>query len=265
MEQYLALIQDNIRPGIVKPKIGDDIEFKINGNFMKELRRKLFKGIDDEDAHEHVRRVLEIADLFHFPGVTHDAVMLRVFPITLKVAALRWKNTTTKERINDFSDNVDTKKLKENIHAIKVSCKICEMTHLTKECPLKKEDEAVEQSSYSKETEFKVTLTRIHVVKMLLFGRNHSSYAVTDAVTTYFQILLEPADQEKNTFTFSYGTYAYKRMPFGHCNAPATFQRCMIAVFQDMLEIFMEVFIDDFSVFGNSFDSCLGNLEQMLI
>ncbi|GJU49674.1 ribonuclease H-like domain-containing protein [Tanacetum coccineum] len=46
---------------------------------------------DDEDAHEHVRRVLEIVDLFHFPGVTHDAVMLRVFLITLKGLALRWK------------------------------------------------------------------------------------------------------------------------------------------------------------------------------
>ncbi|GJW64881.1 integrase, catalytic region, zinc finger, CCHC-type containing protein [Tanacetum coccineum] len=44
MEQYLALIQDNIRPGIVKPEIGDDVEFEINGNFMMELRRQLFKG-----------------------------------------------------------------------------------------------------------------------------------------------------------------------------------------------------------------------------
>ncbi|GJW08812.1 reverse transcriptase domain-containing protein [Tanacetum coccineum] len=59
---------------------------------MMELRRKLFKGTDDEDAHEHVRRVLEIADLFHFPSVTHDVVMLRVFPITLKGPALRWIN-----------------------------------------------------------------------------------------------------------------------------------------------------------------------------
>ncbi|GJT20906.1 retrovirus-related pol polyprotein from transposon TNT 1-94 [Tanacetum coccineum] len=92
MEQYLALIQDNIRPGIVKPEIGDDVEFEINENFMRELRHKLFKGTDEEDAHEHIRRVLEIADLFHFPGVTHDAVMLRVFPITLTGSALRWKN-----------------------------------------------------------------------------------------------------------------------------------------------------------------------------
>ncbi|GKC33350.1 hypothetical protein Tco_1040644, partial [Tanacetum coccineum] len=92
IEQYLAWVQDDIRPGVVKPKIGNDIEFEINSNFMRELRRKLFKGTDDEDAHEHVRRVLEIADLFHFLGATHDAVMLRVFPITLKGPTLRWIN-----------------------------------------------------------------------------------------------------------------------------------------------------------------------------
>ncbi|GJU38726.1 reverse transcriptase domain-containing protein [Tanacetum coccineum] len=62
-----------------------------------------------------------------------------------------------------------------------------------------------------------------------------------------------------------YGTYAYNHMPFGLCNAPATFQRCTIAIFQDMLETFMEVFMDDYSVFGDSFDSCLANLEQILI
>ncbi|GJY31096.1 hypothetical protein Tco_0414591 [Tanacetum coccineum] len=92
IEQYLAWVQDDIRPGGVKPKIGNNIEFEINSNFMMELRRKLFKGTDDEDAHEHVRRVLKIANLFHFPGVTHDAVMLRVFPITLKGPSLRWIN-----------------------------------------------------------------------------------------------------------------------------------------------------------------------------
>ncbi|GJU62833.1 reverse transcriptase domain-containing protein [Tanacetum coccineum] len=92
MEQYLALIQDNIRPGIVKPEIDGDVKFEINGNFMRELRRKPFKGTNDEDAHEHMRRVLEIVDLFHFPGVTHDAVLFRVFSITLTGPTLRWKN-----------------------------------------------------------------------------------------------------------------------------------------------------------------------------
>nr|GEX64775.1 DUF4219 domain-containing protein/UBN2 domain-containing protein [Tanacetum cinerariifolium] len=88
IEQYLALTQDNIRPGVVKPEIGSDVEFEINSNFMRELRRKLFAGTDDEDAHEHVQRVLVIVDLFHFPSVTHDAIIFRVFPIILKGPAL---------------------------------------------------------------------------------------------------------------------------------------------------------------------------------
>ncbi|GKC75981.1 reverse transcriptase domain-containing protein [Tanacetum coccineum] len=95
MEQYISLIPDDIKPDIVKPKIGDDVEFEINANCMRELRRKLFAGTDDEDAYEHVRTVLEIVDLFYFPGVTHNAIMLSVFPITLKGRALRWKNSLT--------------------------------------------------------------------------------------------------------------------------------------------------------------------------
>ncbi|GJX59145.1 reverse transcriptase domain-containing protein [Tanacetum coccineum] len=90
-------------------------------------------------------------------------------------------------------------------------------------------------------------------------------FCFLDGFSSYFQISIEPADQEKTTFTCPYGTYAYKRMPFGLCNAPATFQRCMIAIFQDMLETSMEVFMDNFSVFRESFDSCLSNLEQMLV
>nr|GEX51146.1 reverse transcriptase domain-containing protein [Tanacetum cinerariifolium] len=58
--------------------------------------------------------------------------------------------------------------------------------------------------------------------------------------------------------------FAYHRMPFGLCNAPGTFQRCMMAIFHDMIEKTMEVFIDDFSVFGNSFQTCLSHLERML-
>ncbi|GJS10268.1 reverse transcriptase domain-containing protein [Tanacetum coccineum] len=54
-------------------------------------------------------------------------------------------------------------------------------------------------------------------------------------------------------------------MSFGLCNAPATFQRCMTAIFHDMCKDFMEVFMDDFSVFGNSFTSCLTNLSKMLV
>ncbi|GKF74252.1 reverse transcriptase domain-containing protein, partial [Tanacetum coccineum] len=53
-------------------------------------------------------------------------------------------------------------------------------------------------------------------------------------------------------------------MPFGLCNAPGTFQRCMMAIFHDMIEKTMEVFMDDFSIFGDSFSTCLAHLEKML-
>nr|GEU76758.1 reverse transcriptase domain-containing protein [Tanacetum cinerariifolium] len=89
-------------------------------------------------------------------------------------------------------------------------------------------------------------------------------YCFLDGFSGYFQISIDPKDQEKNTFTCPYGTFAYKRMPFGLCNAPETFQRCMMAIFHDMIERTMEVFMDDFFVFGNSFSTCLTNLENML-
>ncbi|GJT06251.1 reverse transcriptase domain-containing protein [Tanacetum coccineum] len=85
-----------------------------------------------------------------------------------------------------------------------------------------------------------------------------------DGFLGYFQIPLAPEDQEKTTFTCPYGTFACRRMPFGLCNAPATFQRCMTAIFHDMCKDFMEVFMDDFSVFGYSFRTCLNNLSKML-
>nr|GEZ94070.1 reverse transcriptase domain-containing protein [Tanacetum cinerariifolium] len=89
-------------------------------------------------------------------------------------------------------------------------------------------------------------------------------YCFLDGFFGYFQIPIDPKDQEKTTFTCPYGTFAYKRIPFGLCNAPETFQRCMMAIFQDMIEKTMEVFMDDFFVFGNSFSTCLTNLKNML-
>nr|GEU36906.1 reverse transcriptase domain-containing protein [Tanacetum cinerariifolium] len=89
-------------------------------------------------------------------------------------------------------------------------------------------------------------------------------YCFLDGLSGYFQIPIDPNDQEKTTFTCAYGTFAYRRMPFGLCNAPGTFQRCMMAIFHDMIEKTMEVFMDDFSVFGDSFQSCLSHLENML-
>nr|GEZ66320.1 reverse transcriptase domain-containing protein [Tanacetum cinerariifolium] len=89
-------------------------------------------------------------------------------------------------------------------------------------------------------------------------------YCFLDGLFGCFQIPIDPKDQEKTTFTFPDGTFAYKRLPFGLCNAPGTFQRCMMEIFHDMIGQTMEVFMYDFSVFRNSFSTFLTNLKKML-
>ena len=93
----------------------------------------------------------------------------------------------------------------------------------------------------------------------------HEYYCFLDGYFGYNQIAIAPEDQEKTTFTCPYGTFAFRRIPFGLCNAPGTFQRCMMAIFSDMVEKTIEVFMDDFLVLGSSFDNCLENLRSVLI
>ncbi|MGG6712841.1 UNVERIFIED_CONTAM: RNA-directed DNA polymerase, partial [Salmonella enterica subsp. enterica serovar Weltevreden] len=88
----------------------------------------------------------------------------------------------------------------------------------------------------------------------------HEYYCFLDGYSGYFQIQIDPEDQEKTTFTCPFGTFAYRRMPFGLCNAPATFQRCVTSILVDMIGNFMEVFMDDFSIHGDSFDEWLAHL-----
>ena len=93
----------------------------------------------------------------------------------------------------------------------------------------------------------------------------HAYYCFLDGYSGYNQILIAPEDQEKTTFTYPFGTFAYRRMPFGLCNASGTFQRCMISIFSDMVGRFLEVFMDDFSVFGSTFEECLHHLSLVLV
>jgi hypothetical protein len=79
----------------------------------------------------------------------------------------------------------------------------------------------------------------------------HSFFCFLDRYLGYHQIPIHPDDQSKTTFTCLYGTYAYHRMSFGLCNAPASFQRCMMSIFSNMLEEIMKVFMDDFLVWQN--------------
>ncbi|KAJ9544205.1 hypothetical protein OSB04_023912 [Centaurea solstitialis] len=100
--------------------------------------------------------------------------------------------------------------------------------------------------------------------QMLECLAKHSYFCYLDGYSGFLQIPVHPNDQEKTTFTCPYGTFAYRRMPFGLCNAPATFQRCLMAIFSNFIEKSMEVFMDDFSVHGSNFDECLDNLSSIL-
>ena len=93
---------------------------------------------------------------------------------------------------------------------------------------------------------------------------DHEFYCFLNGYSGYNQIEIALEDQEKTIFTCPFGTFAYRMMPFGLCNAPATFQRCMLSIFSDMVEHFLEIFMDDFFVFGDSFNDCLNNLEKVL-
>ena len=62
----------------------------------------------------------------------------------------------------------------------------------------------------------------------------HPHFCFFDGYSGYNQIAIAPEDQEKTTFTCPFGTFAFKRMPFGLCNAPGTFQRCMMSIFSDL-------------------------------
>jgi hypothetical protein len=93
---------------------------------------------------------------------------------------------------------------------------------------------------------------------------NHSCFCFLDGYSGYHQIPIHPNDQSKTTFTCPYRTYAYRRLSFGLCNAPVSFQRCMMSIFSDMIEEIMEVFMVDFSVYGKTFDDCLENLDKVL-
>jgi len=93
----------------------------------------------------------------------------------------------------------------------------------------------------------------------------HEYYCSLDGYFGYNQVLVDPEDQEKITFTCPFGMFAYCCMSFGLCNAPATFQRCMINIFFDMVALFLEIFMDDFSVFGSTFEECLHHLTLVFV
>ncbi|GJZ39250.1 ribonuclease H-like domain-containing protein [Tanacetum coccineum] len=90
MEQHMSKTRENYGSGVTRPTINQDTPFELKGQFLKELLDNTFSGSEHEDANEHIKKVLEIVDLFHIPKVTQDQIMLRAFHVSLTGAASRW-------------------------------------------------------------------------------------------------------------------------------------------------------------------------------
>ena len=95
-----------------------------------------------------------------------------------------------------------------------------------------------------------------------LAGKKYFSFL--DGFSGYNKIQVALEDQDKTRFTCPWGTYAYRVIPFGLCNAPATFQRAVLGIFSDLIHDCVEVYMDDFTVYGNTFEEALENLEKVL-
>eukprot|EP00253_Pinus_taeda_P033640 PITA_33640 len=89
-------------------------------------------------------------------------------------------------------------------------------------------------------------------------------FSFLDGFNGYNHIKIAPQYQDRTTFTSPWGTFCYRVLPFGLCNALATFQRAVIGIFSDMLNDSMEIFMDDFTPYGVTFENALQNVEKVL-
>ncbi|GKB23574.1 hypothetical protein Tco_0862975 [Tanacetum coccineum] len=235
MEQYLALSRENQALGVVKPEIKGNVNFEIKSQFMRELREDTFFGNKDEDAHDHIDWVLSIVGLFNIPGVSKDAVMLRVFPFTLKPdipANDGWKTKppgkhqylgspqeglypkgpiprmrpaealTEIQTMADHSQKWHDGTTSRNIGSSSskdglVGCQICEGPHLDKDCPLNEEVKQVEDDHQDKPTLRLIIVTICKKRRALgeLFTK-HQRNSATRSTLNGEQIKTITADQE---------------------------------------------------------------------
>ncbi|GJU25073.1 DNA-directed DNA polymerase [Tanacetum coccineum] len=139
MEQYISKTRGNYRSGVVRPKINDKNHFEIKGQYLKELRKSTFNGLEHEDANEHIEKVLGIVDLFHIPEKWHNKTSLKA------------KNTKTSNGLAAIQAQLnnlgrDIKKVNEKVYAAQVGCELYKGPHYIKDGPLKEEGNTLEEA-----------------------------------------------------------------------------------------------------------------------
>ncbi|KAK8975227.1 hypothetical protein V6N11_021123 [Hibiscus sabdariffa] len=201
------------------------------------------------------------------PSQTENNPRVNVSSITLRSGTVLEpkapkENTQKKDKEEELSSNEQDKSNPASINSTPIPS--------SSEVPLPFPSRLVKQDKQAEEKEILDIFRKVEVNIPLLEVIRRVPRMEHDRLNTsseillghpflsFFQIPVAPKDQEKTTFTCPFGTFAYRRMSFGLCNAPATFQRCMISIFSDYVENGIEVFMDDFTVYGDSFISSNG-------
>ncbi|GJW36894.1 hypothetical protein Tco_0059814 [Tanacetum coccineum] len=131
MEQYMSKTHGNYGSGVVRPKI-NKTHFELKEQFLKELCENTFSGSEHEDANEHIKKFLEIVNLFHIPKVTQDQIMLRAFPMSLTGAACRWLKNEPSGSITNW-ETLKTKFLNKYCPPARTAKKLEEINNFQQE------------------------------------------------------------------------------------------------------------------------------------
>ncbi|GKD86431.1 DNA-directed DNA polymerase [Tanacetum coccineum] len=141
MEQYMSKTRTDYGSGVARPKIDNKYQFELKGQFLKELQENTFSGSDNEDANEHIEKVLKIVDLFHVPNITHNGTSRGRSTETFDgLAAIQ-------AQLNNIGREI--KKVNEKVYDAQVGCEQCKGPHYTKDCPLKEEEKTLEEAYYT--------------------------------------------------------------------------------------------------------------------
>ncbi|GJY52311.1 nucleobase-ascorbate transporter 12 [Tanacetum coccineum] len=149
MEQYMRKTRGNYRSGVVRPKINDKTYFELKGQFLKELRDNTFSGSEHEDANKHIKKVLEIIDLFHIPEeviLFYNGLDVPTRQILDSKVAIPTK-TAVDAKINNLGREIE--KVNEKVYVAQVGCELCKGPHYTKDCPLKEEGKTLKEAYYT--------------------------------------------------------------------------------------------------------------------
>ncbi|GKB61181.1 hypothetical protein Tco_0917367 [Tanacetum coccineum] len=177
IEQYMSKTRTDFGSGVARPKIDNNDQFELKGQFLKELRENTCSGLDNEDANEHIEKVLKIQE----PDETLYQACERFKKLLMKCPqyyltemqempkqpSKKWLNIlkngtmTSRGRSTETSDRLaaiqaqlnnlvrEIKKVNEKVYAAQVGCEQCNGPYYIKDCPQKEEGKALEEAYYT--------------------------------------------------------------------------------------------------------------------